>query len=337
MSRGCTVVTGVARHSLGEALVRALLSRAAGHQIIGIDRIPNPELDDVPSFRQVIFDLNPLSGPQGLAAFATALEDALAGAVTATGNHGVEYLVQCAGLYDFGTFLDHDVQRRTELLGLNVLGTTEVLHAVMSLNHRVQRRNEKELTHILVGSFQGLFARARRPIYAPSKAYGIDLCASLVEGGEVAKCIYLAAGPIDTPMLHWNHWVRKAGGPEEFFKKALGGPRERYASVFISCDDAALEAAAGEAPPGGLEALRKAMQRYRTKRGAAKAGTLGVLSPESCAGVLVRMLASVEAGSGVYMLGSGAEGTEVVVKMAAFGSLDRRRAFDSAAQRVVLG
>jgi short-subunit dehydrogenase len=334
MSRGCTVVTGVARHSLGEAFVRAWLIRAPGRPVIAIDRIANPDLGNLAGLRQVQLDLNPINHPGGFGAFAAALESGLTDAVTTGGYEGVECLVQCAGVYDFGTFPQHDIERRKELLGLNVLGLTEVLHTVMRLNDRAGRHNNEEFTHVDVGSFQGLYARDGRPIYAPSKAYGIDLCTSLVEGREVARCIYLAVGPIDTPMLHRNHWVRKAGGSEEFFKKVLGGSRDSYRSIFVCCDEAALEAAASEESPREAESLRVAMQRYRAKRSAAYAGPLGVLSSEDCAGALARVLMLDHLESGVYMPVQKSEGAEIVVKMATFRSLSRRCTFDCAAKVV---
>jgi short-subunit dehydrogenase len=336
MGRGCIVVTGVARHSLGEAFVRALLGRATGHQVIGIDRVANADLDNVAGLQQVLFDLNPLGGSADLTTFATALENTIGDVVTTAGSRGVEDLVQCAGLYDFGTFLDHDVERRKALLGLNVVGTTELLHAVMRLNHRLRRQNHTEFTHMLVGSFQGLYARKRRPIYAPSKAYGIDLCTSLVEGREVAKCLYLAAGPLDTPMLHRNHWVKKAKGSEEFFQRILDGPRERYRSIFVHCDQATLENAAHDEFRADVEALRIAMRKYRAQRKEACAAELGVLSAECCGSVLASILVSAQSQSGVYMVRAGAEGTGVLVTMATFKSLDRGRVFKSAAKGVAL-
>ncbi len=195
MSKGNVVVTGFARHSLGEAFVQAFLSRRTGAHVIGIDRIENPDLAEYPDFQQIEFDLNPLNCKDGLGAFATTFAERLSDAVTASGTEGVEFLVQCAGVYEFGQLLEHAVERRSEVLGVNVLGVTEVLHGVMALNRRLCRENDKDFTHILVGSYQGLYARDGRPVYAPSKAYGIDLCTSLVEGREVAKCIYLAPGP----------------------------------------------------------------------------------------------------------------------------------------------
>src|SRR6266480_556373 len=156
MLKGNVVVTGFARHSLGEAFVRAFLSRRTGTHVIGIDRIQNPDLAEYPDFQQIAFDLNPLNCKEGLDTFATTFAKRLSDAVTATGTKGAEFLVQCAGVYEFGQLLEHAVGRRSEVLGVNVLGVTEVLYGVMALNRRLCRENEKDFTHILVGSYQGL-------------------------------------------------------------------------------------------------------------------------------------------------------------------------------------
>jgi short-subunit dehydrogenase len=336
MSKGNVVVTGFARHSLGEAFVRAFFKRGTGTHVIGIDRIQNPDLVEYPDFQQIEFDVNPLDCKEGLAAFATTFAERLSNAVTASGTEGVEFLVQCAGVYEFGQLLEHAVERRSEVLGVNVLGVTEVLHGVMELNRRLGRENNKDFTHILVGSYQGLYARDGRPVYAPSKAYGIDLCTSLVEGREVAKCIYLAPGPIDTPMLHRNHWVTRAQGSEGFFNETLGGPPKTYESIFVDCDEAILERIAHEKFAPELADLRMAMRRYAVVRREAFNEELGVLSPGACASVLTDMLTCDELVSGVYSVRAEGTGSEAPVKMATFISLDRRQTFESVATATAL-
>jgi NADP-dependent 3-hydroxy acid dehydrogenase YdfG len=337
MSTDYLIVTGAAPHSVGEAFVRAILSRTDDRRILALDRSGNADLRGVPRLRQLVIDLNPLRGPGNLEAFAKKLRDALEGALADAGPSGVGHLVQCAGLYDFGTFLDHDVKRRRDVLGLNVLGTTEVLHAVMGLNRRLQRNNSTDFSHILLGSFQGLYARERRPIYAPSKAYGIDLCTSLAEGAEVARCVYFAAGPIDTPMLHRNHWVKKANGSETFFEEMLRGPRERYTSIFVRCDETALDLAAGDGHRFEAESLRLAMARYEAERRAAFSGELGVLGVEACGRILADIVESNDLPSGVYINLPAQKGARLVLSMVPFRDLDRARAFRAAAKNVPLG
>jgi short-subunit dehydrogenase len=336
MPKGNVVVTGFARHSLGEAFVRAFLRRKTGANVVAVDRIRNPDLAENPYLQQIEFDLNPLDCGKDLRGFASTLAERLSDVVTATNGEGIEFLVQCAGVYESGNFLEHDVERRSRVLGVNILGMTEVLHGVMALNRRLCRQNETKFTHILVGSYQGLFARDGRPIYAPSKAYGIDLCTSLVEGGEVAKCVYLAAGPIDTPMLHRNHWVARAGGREDFFNETLGGPSKAYESIFVDCDESILERIAREEFTPELENLRMAMRRYTAVRRATFEEQLGVLSPAACASVLTDMLTCPDLASGVYSPRANGFGSVAAIKMATFVSLDRRPTFESVATATAL-
>jgi short-subunit dehydrogenase len=96
--------------------------------------------------------------PSRKGSIAATFAEELADIATAAGLKGVKCLVQCAGVYDFGRFLDHDVSRRKNVLGVNVLGTTEVLHAVMVLNDPLRVQNEKNFINVLVASFQGLYA-----------------------------------------------------------------------------------------------------------------------------------------------------------------------------------
>lgn len=324
MSELAVVVTGIARHSLGEAFVRTYCSLTPEVQVIGIDQSANPELCGLPNFSQVVFDLNPLRRSSGLPEFAAVFSKTLAKTVAARGSEGIGCLVQCAGVYDFGRFIEHDVKRRERVLGLNVVGITEVLYAAMALNELHQIQNNERFTNIVVASFQGLYSRAERPIYAPSKAYGIDLCTALFEGHEVAKCICVVPAPIDTPMLHRNHWVTKSGGAEELFNKILDSPRRQYRSIFVDGDQAALEEVANEDSVTGVSALRAVMRKYKAARLATQSGALGVLSAEACASALADVVLSGQSESGVYILTQAGDATKAAVRMVPFSSLDRR-------------
>jgi short-subunit dehydrogenase len=329
MPTGGVVVTGVARRSLGEAIVDTCLRRMPNVGIVGIDRTQNPDLNRRRNFREVIFDLNPLSCTEGVEAFASALRVALLDAVVRAGINGVAYLVQSAGVYDFGTFLDHDARRRRRVLGLNILGTTEVLHAVMALNAQFNWPNDEAFVHVLVGSFHGLHASAGRSLYGPSKAFGIDLCASLFAGAEVARCMYIAPGPIDTPMLHRNHWVAKAGGSESFFDKMLDGPADEYESIFLHCEEAALERVARAESGSGAGPLKDVFARYRDERRKAREREMGVLDPQVCATAVVDRIMLSDSESGVYVLRADQGGTGLVCEVAAFSSLDRGNVLSS--------
>jgi short-subunit dehydrogenase len=334
MPREIVVVTGVARHSLGEAVVQAYLASNQLAHVIGIDQVVNTDLARAQNYQHIIFDLNPLEHVAGLSGFASDLGRQLSRSLETVGP-AVSCLVQCAGAYDFGAFLDHNTERRQRVLGLNVLGITEVLYGVMAQNDRSGLQNSKDLAHILVGSFQGLYARKDRPIYAPSKAYGIDLCTSLTEGHEVARCMYAAVGPMDTPMLHKNHWVRKAGGSEDFFQEVLSGPRSTYRAIFVDGDEAVFETVVVEKAPSRLENMCRAMAEYRRVRSQQFAEEPGVTKPQDVAKALVGLLTSRYSESGVYRITTRSMTGETVMEMADFSSLDRRDIFRARAKTVL--
>jgi len=126
--------------------------------------------------------------------------------------------------------------------------------------------------------------------------------------------------------------VTRAGGSEDFFNEALGGPPKSYKSVFVDCDEAILERIAREKFAPELANLRTAMKRYAIVRREAFEEELGVLTPTVCGSVLTDMLTCHELVSGVYSLRAEGIGSEVAVKMATFVSLDRRLIFESVAK-----
>lgn len=330
---GLSVVTGIARHSFGASFVRARLEKSC-ERLIGIDRIANPDLPSQTRLQNINLDLNPLTFVGGYNAFAETLPRELSDALRNVGATHTDRLIQFAGTYEFGDFLAHDLGRRHRVLGLNVLGATELLHAVMALNDKSKYDNSRGFTHVWVGSFQGLNVRSQRSLYVASKAYGLDLCASLAKGNEISTCLYLAFGPMDTAMLHWNHWTRKANGSNAFFGTVFAGDALLYKSVFKDCDEKALVIAAGDKFASDLPSLQSTLREYRAIRRAAFDSELGVLDPDKCADLLSRLVDSDDLRSGVYSFAG--RGDKVIVKSSTFEALDRFRLFESVATPVRL-
>lgn len=327
------LLTGVARHSLGEAFVRYCLPARSDLTVIGVDRAPNLELAALPGFRGVELDLDPTAWPTGAAAVSQQLRHRLAPVLDEVGARGVDCLVQAAGVYDFGPLLEHDVARRNRVLGVNLLGHVEVLHGVMALNLARGVDNPETLTCVEVGSFQGLQPRKRRALYAVSKAAGVDFCAALDAGAEVRRCVYFAPGPIDTRMLHENHWVTKANGPREFLESLADGPAERYRAIFRDCDGARLHEAA-EAWGAGQEEVLHAFERYRAERARALRDEHGVLAPEECARMIAMVaLEAKRCPAGVYFA-SAPRGGRARLERVRFAALNRLRAFRARAKRI---
>lgn len=327
------VLTGIARYSFGASFIRALLRENTKTPIIGIDRIPNPDFAHEARLTTIVCDLNPLTFEDGYPKFAATLADKLSAAVRTLGDTPIKCLIQFAGTYEFGPFVGHELIRRQRVLGLNLLGITEVLYSVMALNAERDHDNTKVLTHVLIGSLQALDTRAERSIYAASKAYGLDLCAGLSRGHELANCIYLALGPMDTAMLHWNHWTAKVGGSNRFFQYIFAGDPDRYKSIFMDCNESALVAAAESAFPDDLQTLVLKFKEYRRAREQAFNSEVGVLNPNASAQLLTSLLAK-GLDSGLYSLNC--QKGRMSMKMATFEQMSRKDLFFSVAREVAL-
>ena len=292
-------VTGIALHSLGERFLSIYLEHEPTAKVIGADLDPTPLSH--PRLATFSFDLNPLTCNSGYEGFATALRVALSGGLDRMRERSINCVVQSTGVYDFGRFLEHGVARRVRTLGVNLLGHIETLHAVMSLNAACGFDNSAILTSIDIGSFQGLYARAERPVYAPSKAAGIDFAGALFEGKEVARSLYFAPASIDTHMLHFNHWVKKAGGSEKLFSNVRGGDRHQYDAIFMRCDQRVLRNVAAACGLDPAEA-EQTMLKYAEARKGAFAGSLGVLRVDTCARMLTALVRNPDHyPSGVYL------------------------------------
>lgn len=328
-----SLVTGIAPHSVGEVFVKRYLEAQPNVRILGIDRISNKLLERIGAYSGLSFDLNPLSFRRGFRGFEEALRLALLTRLKRLKGSGFQCLIQFAGVYDSARFLEHDVSRREKTLGVNFVGHVEVLHTVMAINQSLGIDNATDFTYIELGSYQGLYARAGRPIYAPSKAVGIDLCTALTEGKEVRRCIYFAPGPIDTYMLHYNHWVTKAKGSPEFLQKMFEGPAGRYHKIFVECDESTLRKAAprkGRDSENFLEVFRK----YVSEREQALKSDTGILQPDDCARILLEITLHPERyASGVYVATASIPAGSRL-RMAKFSELSRKDLFEKIARTV---
>lgn len=327
------MVTGVGPFSLGERIVVEILTARPGTNILGIDITPNPRLARLHAYHELIIDLNPLHNLEGLRAFAANISIQLERCLEDLGASSIEVLIQSAGTYDSGSFLECDTRKREQVLGVNLFGHIEVLHAVMGLNSRRGFSNPAHLTYLDVGSFHGLHARKDRSLYAVSKAAVIDMCTALVEGDELLRCFYLAPCPIDTHMLHKNHWVQKAGGSLEFFEAVFRESFVTYEGIFRACDQHQLRRFICNTGHNQDEVLA-AFATYVAERRAAYSGPLGVLSPEACAEVVATLVFREQPfASGVYFV-SLAAGGRPSVQYAAFGDLTRRESLTRIGSRV---
>jgi NAD(P)-dependent dehydrogenase (short-subunit alcohol dehydrogenase family) len=245
------------------------------------------------------FDLNPLRRQGGIQEFSKDLREQLASRLEEAGATGISALVQGAGVYWSGSLASSTAEIRERVLGVNYVSRIELLYAVLQINHSRGTDSQANLTHIDIGSLQGLRAREFRSLYASSKAAGVDFSASIAAGNEIARAIYFAPGPIDTYMLHYNHWVVRAGGPSDFIAKLKGGDRGQYEAVFVDCSDDAFEAALRQLDLP--KTLRDSFAAYKGFRREALNGEAGILTAQECATVVHAFLKSPSLyPSGVY-------------------------------------
>lgn len=314
------VVTGVAPFSIGEELVRHILASDPTTHVLGIDIVPNPLIDGIPRYHSIVVNLNPLEHPRGIDLFADDLALSIEEALQAIGSRHIQCLIQSAGVYDAGPFVEHDVTRRKSLLGLNLVGHVEVLHAVMAVNARHGCDNGRYLVHMEIGSFQGLYPRCHRTFYALSKAAHIDLYTALMDGFELHRCFYLAPGLVDTHMLHKNHWVYKAYGSAKFFDDIFIKLPHLYRAIYEDCRFEVFHSvvqSSHESKPHLLSAYDK----YVVTRRAAFDAAAGVASREEVAKIATSILRDDRFGSGIYFPRTAKQGA--LLKYASFKDMVR--------------
>lgn len=100
-----------------------------------------------------------------------------------------------------------------------------------------------------------------------------------VNGSEVRRTVHLAPGPVDTPMLHWNHWVLKEHGDPGFPTLVKDRCPSLYRAVFREGDWTALAAAQWELRLED-ETARDVFGRYLHRRAVLAQTEEGITSPE---------------------------------------------------------
>jgi short-subunit dehydrogenase len=116
----------------------------------------------------------------------------------AVGAREVDYLMANAGLTLGHAFVDEDWPRIREMVGLNVVGTTLLLHRALP---RMQSRGEGRV--LVTGSIAGFIPGSYQAVYNATKAYLDSLSFALGdemrERGVTVTC--LMPGPVDTPIF----------------------------------------------------------------------------------------------------------------------------------------
>lgn len=116
----------------------------------------------------------------------------------AIGTRETDYLIANAGITLGHPFVDQGWPDIRMLLGLNVVGTTHLLHRVLP---RMKLRGEGRV--LVTGSIAGFVPGSHQAVYNASKAYldslAFALNDELKEHGVTVTC--LMPGPVDTPIF----------------------------------------------------------------------------------------------------------------------------------------
>ena len=286
--RSNVVVTGAGLFSLGNAVVHELSSTSPDDTVLAIDAHPAAaSRANVVAHR---FDLNPFNHADGFEEWSTELNALVRSAVGATKPAGpIRAVFLGAAKYHVGMYESTTAAIRAEVLGSNVFGKWETLHATMRCNAESGFDNAGVLSMFDVGSLHSMRHTSHRALYNPSKAAGLALCRVMTSGSEVRRAVHVAPGPIDTPMLHWNHWALKENGDPQF--PSLVGRRlpSLYGAIFRSGDIAALETAIRELRIEGPQ-VRAVFERYRHRRKVLAESEEGITTPESLGAYLASLI-----------------------------------------------
>lgn len=297
------VVTGTRQFSLGAELIDRLAHLAPLSTILAIDVEPVT----APAKNVLVrrFNLNPFEEQQGFAVWSTQLHELLHSLKLAGGpERPVRGLFLGAAQYQVGRYESSTADERAAVLGCNVAGKWEVLHAVMRLNADLGFDNGQELDIFDVGSLHTVRHSSHRALYNPTKAAGLELCTVLLNGSEVRRAVHLAPGPVDTPMLHWNHWVLKEHGDPAFLTLVKDHCPSLYRSIFREGDSASL-AAAQYVLEIKDETVRDVFARYVHRRAVLAQSEEGITSPETFADYIADQMLGTRTGqSGIIEVSS---------------------------------
>jgi hypothetical protein len=293
-----TLVAGAREFSLGAAILQELSAAHPDASVLAVDIEPITSAS--PNIIKCQVDLNPFQCRDGFEVWSARLYTQIKSFVQLKNPPvPIRSVFLGVGRYQVGKFVDSTAAERADILGCGVMGKLEILHSVMRLNAECGFDSAAGLFVIDVGSLHTLRHTSRRAIYHSAKAAGLELCRDLVSGSEIRRAIHLAPGPLDTPMLHWNHWVLKENGSPRFPDLVRTELPVLYSPIFRGGDRDAFGAAVEELKVDAVE-VRAVFERYLHRRRMLSETEEGITAPEALAGYLAPELLlnarSVESG-----------------------------------------
>jgi NAD(P)-dependent dehydrogenase (short-subunit alcohol dehydrogenase family) len=283
-SHRIALICGAATGSVGEAVCERVCHTRAADSLLYLDRTVNPNLmtAGIP-FAECDFSAASILDPESVS---LRICDAIL-ALAPTGRDAiVTHLYFCSGIYAHARLADWDPTITANIINVNLLGLLLALHAIQCV-HAFQGASQATagLTVCFMGSEHAVSASAGRAAYCAAKTGAVAALLSLRNSRCIGSAVWVAVGPIDTPMLHRNQWVTKAGGSEQYYEFVSSRPASEYAAVFRECD---LETACRLAAEGCFDVATtiEAFGRYVTVRQDLFAQECGVHSASEVAGRL---------------------------------------------------
>ena len=313
------VVTGTAPYSFGEKLVIEFASQQPNTLIIAMDRITNPAIRHLSNVREICTDLDALAS-QSIIAFGEGVYNLLVEVLHRESVQAIRLVCFSAGVYEYGDFANLPTNQRLRLYGLNILGKAEALHAILRINSELSFDNRDGLTVGDIGSLHGLRLTPSRSLYSACKAFGLDFVIALHRGREIRRGVHIVPGPIDTHMLHRNHWISKAGAPSNLFEAIRGSGGDAYWRIFAECNES--EFVQWVHHVGQDEVLMcDYFKKYIDVRRKVRQGSDGILDPSIAATIVYQVLNFGTANENLYILT--APNSTAMVKTMAFEESSR--------------
>jgi len=280
------LVAGARQFSLGHAVLQELATTSPDLAVLAID--VEPILDSPPSIIKCRIELNPFRYDGGFDSWSSYVHGEVKSLAQIEGpSRPIQGVLLAVGKYHVGRYEESAATERADVLGCGILGKMEVVHSAMRFNNECGFENREELFVLDVGSLHSIRHSSHRAIYNTAKAAGIEFCRVLARGSEIRGAVHLAPGPMDTPMLHWNHWVLKEKGDPNFLDLVRLELPALYCRIFREGDQASLEEAVENLGVDRRE-IQPVFDRYRDRRKMALESEDGITAPEVLARFLLR-------------------------------------------------
>lgn len=275
-----SIVCGAARGSVGEAICDHLLSSDRDRRLLRVDIAANPRLDSARS-AFISHDFRRSRSPDS-ASLVSQCKEWVAELTHESQGPFIDSVYYCSGVYHSSPIAMWGDNDPNDVICVNLTGFLDVLRCVAVLRQCGDVMGGPAPRVCYVGSDHALRCTANRAVYVAAKIGAVGALIALAKEGAISAATWVAVGPIDTPMLHCNHWVIKSGGDRRFFDFALQSSDRDYDKVFTECDPDAIRTMA-EIGRFDVGEMMETLERYRRARKTSVSADDRLLGPREVA------------------------------------------------------